>query len=72
MILVLPNMTMEQSNVRKIIINKGTTRYDKSIIIYNVDTIKCKYETIKCDVLVTCSNRLTTYGYRTPQKKGVL
>ena len=42
--LVLPNVTMEPSNVRK---NKGITECDKSIVTCNVVTAQCKDETIK-------------------------
>ena len=58
--LVLPNVTMEPSNVRK---HKGTTQYDKSTITCNVETAKCKDETVKCDVLITWYNKLPTGGY---------
>ena len=40
--LVLPNVTMEPSNVRK---HKGITQCDKSTITCNVETAKCKDET---------------------------
>ena len=40
--LVLLNVTMEPSNVRK---HKGTTLCDKSTITCNVETAKCKDET---------------------------
>ena len=36
MMLILPNITMKLSNMWKK--NKGTTKYDKSTIICNVDT----------------------------------
>ena len=36
MMLVLPNITMKLSNMWKK--NKGTTKYDKSTVICNVDT----------------------------------
>ena len=40
--LVLPNVTMEPSNVRK---HKRTTQCDKSTITCNVETAKYKDET---------------------------
>ena len=42
--LVLPNVTIEPSNVRK---NKGITKCDKSTITFDVDTAQCVDGTIK-------------------------
>ena len=44
--LVLPNVTMEPSNVRK---KKGITKCDKSIVICDVGTAQYKDGTIKCE-----------------------
>ena len=38
--LVLPNVTMEPSYVRKK--NKGTTEYDKSTVTYDIGTTQCE------------------------------
>ena len=43
--LVLLNVTMELSSVRK---NKGTTECDKSTITYDVSTAQCEDGIIKC------------------------
>ena len=48
--LVLPNMTMEASNVRK---NKENTKCDKSIVTCDVSTAQYKNSTVKCDIFVT-------------------
>ena len=66
--LVLPNMTIEPSNVRKK--NKGTIECDKSTVICDISTTQCDDGTIKCDILVTWYSRLLSSGYHTPQKKG--
>ena len=42
--LVLPNVTIEPSNVRK---KKGTTKFDKRIITYDVRTTQCEDGTVK-------------------------
>ena len=42
--LVLPNMTMELSNVRK---NKETIECDKSAITYDISTAQCEDDIIK-------------------------
>ena len=42
--LELHNVRMELSNVRK---NKKTTKCDKSIVTYDVDSAQCEDETIK-------------------------
>ena len=44
--LVLPNVTMEPSNVRKK--NKGTTEYDKSTVTCHISTTQFEDDTIKC------------------------
>ena len=44
--LVLPNVTMKPSNIRK---NKGITECDKSTITCHVGTVQCEDETIKCE-----------------------
>ena len=46
MLLVLPNVTMKPSNVRKK--NKGTTECDKSTVICDIGTAQYEDETIKC------------------------
>ena len=66
--LVLPNITIEPSNVSKK--NKGTTEYDKSTVICDIRTTQCYDGTIKCDILVTWYSRLLSSGYHTPPKKG--
>ena len=66
--LVLHNMRMIQSNVRK---NKGTTICDKSTVTCDVSTTQCEDDTIKCDVLIACYSRLPTSGYHIPKKEGV-
>ena len=43
--LVLPNVTLEPSNVRRK--KKGTIECNKSTVTYNVDTAQCDNETIK-------------------------
>ena len=48
--LVLPNMTMEASNVRK---NKENTKCDKSTVTCDVSTAQYKNNTVKCDIFVT-------------------
>ena len=48
--LVLHNMMMISSNVRK---NKGIAECDKSTIICDVSITQCEDGTIKCNVLVT-------------------
>ena len=40
LMLVLPNVTMELSNVRKK--NKGTTEYGKSTVICDAGTVQCE------------------------------
>ena len=42
--LVLPNVTIEPSNVRK---KKGTTKFDKRTITYDVRTTQCEDGTVK-------------------------
>ena len=37
-------MRMEPSNVRN---NKGTTKYDKRTVAYDVGTAQCEHETVK-------------------------
>ena len=49
--------------------NKGTTECDKSIVTYDVGTVQCEDGIIKYDVLLTWYSRLSTSGYRTPQKR---
>ena len=50
--LVLPNVTLEPSNVRK---NNDITKYDKSII-------KCDIGTTQCDVVIAqCDNKTIKY-----------
>ena len=44
--LVLPNVTMELSNVRK---NKGTTECNKSTVTYDVSNAQCDNRTVKCE-----------------------
>ena len=44
--LVLPNVTIEPSNVRK---NKGTTECDKSTITRDVSIVQCDNGTVKCE-----------------------
>ena len=67
MILVLPNVTIEPSNVRK---NKGTTECDKSTVTCDIGTALCENGIIKCNGLVIWYSRLSTSVYRTPIKKG--
>ena len=43
--LVLPNVIMELSNVRK----KKTTKCDKRIFICDIGTTHCEDETCKCE-----------------------
>ena len=43
--LVLPNVIMEPSNVRKK--NKGTTECDKSTVTYDIGTAQCEDDAIK-------------------------
>ena len=45
--LVLPNVTMEPSNVRKK--NKGTIECDKSTVTCDVGNAQCDNGTIKCE-----------------------
>ena len=45
--LILHNVKIESSNV--IIIKKGTTKCDKSIIKCDVDTAECDNGIIKCE-----------------------
>ena len=45
MILVLPNVTIEPSNMKKK--NKGTIECDKSTVTYVVGTIQCDNKTVK-------------------------
>ena len=45
--LVLLNMTMEPSNLRKK--NKGTTICDKRTVKYDIGTTLCDNRTIKCE-----------------------
>ena len=44
--LVLPNLTMKPSNVRK---NKGATTCDKRTVTYDVGIAQCEDETVKCE-----------------------
>ena len=44
--LVLPNVTIELSHVRK---KKGTTKCDKRTITYNVKTSQCEDRTVECE-----------------------
>ena len=44
--LVLSNVIMEPSNVRK---NKGTTECDKSTITCDVSIVQCDNGTVKCE-----------------------
>ena len=62
--LVLPNMTMEASNVRK---NKENTKCDKSTVTCDVSTAQYKNSTVKCAIFVTWYSKLLT----TPFFKGV-
>ena len=69
--LVLPNVTMGLSNVRKK--NKGTTKCDKSTVTFNVgiaqfedDAIKCegkKKSTTKCGKSIVKCDASTTQCY---------
>ena len=53
--LVLPNVTIKSSNVRK---NKETTKCDKNTVACNVDTAQCEDNTI---MLGHMWNLLKTY-----------
>ena len=64
MMLVLHNVRMISSNVRKK--NKGTAECDKSTVTCDVSITQYENGTIKCDVLVTWYGRLPTSGYHTP------
>ena len=66
--LELHNMRIEPSNVRKK--NEGTTKCEKRTVICDIRTTQYEDETIKCDVLIIWYSRLSTSGYRTPQKMG--
>ena len=57
MILVLPNVTIEPSNVRK---NKETTECDKSTVTCDIGTALCENGIIKCNGLVIWYSRLST------------
>ena len=77
--LVLPNVTMEPSNVRKK--NKGNTKCDctkcdKRTVTFDVGTAQCKNEIIKCKKknkgttkcdksIVTCDVFTTQYEDKT-------
>ena len=62
MMLVLYNVRMVSSNVRK---NKGTTEYNKSTVTCDVRITQCEDDTIKYDVLVTWYSKLPTNEYCT-------
>ena len=44
--LVLLNVTMEPSNVKK---SKGTTKCEKRIVTCDIGTTQCEDETVKCE-----------------------
>ena len=52
LMLELYNITIKPSNVRKKI-NKGTTEYDKRIVICDVRTAQYENETVKCEKKVS-------------------
>ena len=59
--LVLLNVTMEPSNVKK---SKGTTKCEKRIVTCDIGTTQCEDETVKCEKktitrTVTCDKNRT-------------
>ena len=59
MLLVLLNVTIEPSNVRKKKI-KGTIKYDKSTVTCDIDITQCDIDITQCDNgAVKCEKKLS-------------
>ena len=66
--LVLLNVTIELSNVRKSQ-KKKEPHNEKSTITCDVNIIQCDDETIKCYILIIWYSMLSISWYHNPQKK---
>ena len=55
--LILPNVTIKLSNVRKK--NRGITKYDKITVICDVDTVQYKDGTVKCEKKIRKPSNVT-------------
>ena len=68
-IFVLPNVTMEQSNMKKE--NQDTTKCDKSTVKSDVGPAQCKNRTVKCEKnnkgTNECDKRTVTCDVETAQ-----
>ena len=68
--LVLLNITMEPSNLRKKK-NKGTTIYEKRTVKCYIGTTQCDNKTVECEKknkeTTKCEKRIVKYDVRTAQ-----